>query len=67
MTDADGPDRKSKISLAPLAFEEALAGLLQTEPPPKADPSDPGERPKRRPRKANPPTQPDDTDRPPKN
>ncbi|MGI8688861.1 MAG: hypothetical protein ACR2M3_09810 [Thermomicrobiales bacterium] len=34
MTDKKKPDR-SKISLAPLTFEEALKGLLATPPPPK--------------------------------
>ena len=32
----DEPKRRDKkISLAPLDFEEALEGLLQTDPPPK--------------------------------
>jgi hypothetical protein len=34
MTD-EGKRRDKKISLAPLDFEEALRGLLQTEPPPE--------------------------------
>jgi hypothetical protein len=33
-TDKKKPDQ-SKISLAPLTFEEALKGLLATPPPPK--------------------------------
>ena len=32
----DGEKRKDKkLSLAPLTFEEAVTGLLQTKPPPK--------------------------------
>jgi hypothetical protein len=40
------PDNNKRISLHPLSFEEALKGLLQTEPPPKEQKEKPA--PKRR-------------------
>lgn len=36
MTDRKMPRDNTKLSLAPLDFEEALAELLRVEPPPKA-------------------------------
>jgi hypothetical protein len=41
---------RGKLSLKPLQFEEALEGLLRTEPPPKKAP--PKERPPRKKRQA---------------
>ncbi len=50
MTDDADRDRR-KLSLRPLDFEEALADLLATEPPPKGADEGEREREQERPRK----------------